>query len=157
MNGTLLQAFSTADEQKASFNNDIAAGFTVIFLMAVFLMLFAWIGRRKQYLKPAALLALAGFLIVGWDAYSGSYGRFFEAQVQGSELRLRFAEPLAKDVSLPADSVDTALSGSPGKSNRQCYVRVVLKSGGSYRSATLDKEFAACKKLGQDLLQALKH
>lgn len=156
MNATMLQEFSTADDLKSSFNSDIAAGFAVIFFMAAAAMLFAWIGRRKEYVKPTAALAVAGFAIVGWSAYSASYARFFEVEVQGAQLKLKFAGPLAKEVLVSSDAIDTVLSGSPGKFNRQCYVRIVLKSGGSYRSVLLDQEYAACKGISRDILQMLR-
>ncbi len=130
-------------------------GSVVILVMAALVLLLAWDRKRRLYLQPAIALALAGIVVVAWGSYSASYARFIVAEVKDSELRLGFAGPFARELPVSPASIETVLFGSPGKSNRQCYIKIVLKTGDSYRSSTLDEEPGACKKLRRELLEAL--
>ena len=62
---------------------------------------------------------------------------------------------LGKQVVVPNGEVDSIRFGSTGKSSRGCYVRIMLKSGNSYRSATLDNQLDTCKTLRLQMLAAL--
>lgn len=134
---------------------DVLVGAGVTLVMAGAFLLLARSQGRKLYLWPVVLLAMVALLVVAWRSYDATYARFIEADVSTSGLRLRFAGANVKDVTIYPGAIDSVSFGLPGKSDRQCYIRVLLKNGDSYRSSVIDQKPADCKKLRQEIVQAL--
>ncbi|WP_028102760.1 hypothetical protein [Pseudoduganella violaceinigra] len=152
----MIQFFARPNELADSFSRSVTIGLIAIILMGAVVLLAAWSRRRKWYLKPAMAMGFIGLFLVAWGAYSATYARFIEAEVRSSGLRLRFAGPFAKDLTVAPDAVADVLFGTPGKSHRQCYIRISLKSGASYSSPPLAMELEQCKALRRKLAQALE-
>jgi len=152
---TIFEVFGSAEEAASSFLAGVAFG-TVLVLASASAIL-AWADRRwgKQYWESAAALSITVIIVVVWTSYGMNFGRFIAAQVAPDGAHLHFAGPSGRDLFIASDSVETVLFGLPGKSNRQCYIRILLKSGESYRSVTFDREAGACKQLMREINQVL--
>ena len=146
------QTFGTSSEVFGVFIADVVCCAVVLLVVVVLLV---WCQRRNGSWRPVAALALAGFSVVAWSLYNSTYGHFIEAEAADTGLRLRFAGLMRRDVTIFPEAIDTVLFGLPGKSNHQCYFRVVLKNGDSFRSSEIDLAAAECKKLRQQMLLAL--
>lgn len=105
----------------------------------------------RPYIKPIGAASLVAAVVVAWVWYSTTFGRFVAAETLPSGIYLHFDGPMAKNLLVPREAIDTVLFGLPGKSNRKCYIKIRLKSGESYRSVTFDSDLEACKQLRLNL------
>ncbi|MFO1262040.1 MAG: hypothetical protein U1E84_01665 [Rhodoferax sp.] len=149
-------SFGTAAEISTAFAGALTYGGLVVLIGAGVVGLLAWDQSRKVPLRLISVLALVAFIAAASIAYETTAARFFALETKGSQLLLRFAGPFSREVLLSGRDVQTVLFGMPGKSDRNCYIRVVLKSGSSYRSSDRYDPVKVCQGLRLQILNALE-
>lgn len=149
----MTQIFASADQVTGAFLSGISAGFLAVLAMAGVLLAGLWDARRRLYVQYVAVFALAAIGCVVLVAYLVTFDRFVEMHRSGSVLELHYAGPFARKVAVERGNIDTVLYGTPGKSPRPCYVKIVLKSQQSHRSASLDADVTTCKRIRGEILE----
>lgn len=149
----MSEIFAAAEQATGAFLSGILAGVLAVLVMACVLLAGLWDAHRRLYIKPVATFALAAIGCVATVVYLTTVDRFVEVHRAGSVLELHYAGPFARKVFVERDSIDTVLFGTTGKSPRPCYIRIVLKSQQSYRSASLNADVTACKRIRGEILE----
>ncbi|MDA8456727.1 hypothetical protein M4R22_18355 [Acidovorax sp. GBBC 3334] len=110
-------------------------------------------------LPTLAALALCAWGIAAAVSYFGTVARFSALEVRAGTVRVHYgAGPFARSVSMPSDDVQHVLSGQPGKGTYPrgpCYLRLVLRSGETHRSAPTQAA-TDCKQLRGDIARAVR-
>ena len=149
----MSEIFAAADEVTGAFLSGISAGVLAVLVMACVLLAGLWDAHRRLYIKSVTVFALAAIVCVAVAVYLITFDRFVEVRKVGPVLELHYAGPFAHKVFVERDSIDTVLFGTTGKSPRPCYIRIVLKSQQSYRSASMDADVATCKRIRGEMLE----
>ncbi len=152
----MFRVLKDSSEATNEFITGLLIGCEVMLVLLVIILALAWDRKRKFYAGPLAMLVFTGIVLLVWNTYRETYACFNAIDVSGTGLRLRFDGPFAREVVVSPGAIDSVLFGLPGKSNRQCFIRVVLRNGDNYRSTTFDQPAAQCKELRQGIVQALK-
>lgn len=155
LGAAMRESFATPAENAEAFLNALAAGGLVVIGISLVALLLSSDSFEKVHVKPVATVAFAGFACVLWIAHASTFAHFIAAEATPSGIRLQFVGPFEQDVFLARGTIDAVLFGALGKSNRSCYLKVLSKSGESYRSVTLDKEVRMCKRLRIKILEAM--
>ncbi|MDI1245934.1 MAG: hypothetical protein PSV24_11080 [Rhodoferax sp.] len=149
----MSETFAATTDVTRAFVFGVSAGALTVCLMAGVVLAGLWDAQRQLYLKSVAAFALLAVGSVACVTYFVTFGRFVAARTTGSMLELRYAGPLARSVLIERGEIDAVLFGTTGKSARPCYIKVILKSRESYRSATLDAEVATCKRIRSEMVE----
>lgn len=154
---TVIWRFATPAEVHASLLSGVSVGFSIVFVMAAVVLAGLCDSYRRLYVGPVAAVALVAFACVVWAEYFFTFDRFVALQYTSSVLELQYSGPLAKIVVLKPDVVAAVLWGSEGKTGfGPCHIKVVVKSGESYRREAIARSDAACRRLRDDIAVALR-
>lgn len=152
----MIVHFTTSEAVSADFYETVLLGAVVAFIMAMTALLCSREKRPILSVRTISVVGLVGFGCVVSVAYFSTYDRFIRAQVDNTGIKLVYSGPFGKEVTIPRNSIENVLFGLPGKTNRQCYIRVLQHTGESYRSATVVKQSEACKSLRADISAKLE-
>jgi hypothetical protein len=152
----IVESFETAGSVTSSFVSGICVGTFVVLLVAAAFLLGVGGPGRKKFLKPIAGLSVACILAISASSYFTTFSRFIAMEAGANGIRLQFAGSFGQEVFIRPDEISDVLFGLPGKSDRQCYVKIQLKSGRSYRRTSFNRKIDACKQLRQDIFQMLR-
>lgn len=135
------------------------AYWAVVVVMGVAVL---WVADRG---KPASLTVGASIsfgavllAIISFAVYSNTVANFAAITVRGSTVRLAYPAPFARTVTISSEDVQQVLVGLPGKRSYptvQCYIKLVLRSGGNHRSASREQTVESCKQLRISIERAL--
>lgn len=144
------EVFADAAAMSADFAQTLAwwSAFVVIGVAVL------WLADRG---RPSALTLRAsaslGAVLLGaisLAVYSNTVANFAAITVHGNVVSLAYPAPYARTVAIPAQEVQHVLVGLPGKRSyptTQCYIKLVLRSGDSHRSAAREQTLESCKQL----------
>lgn len=151
----MTASFSTAEALQRQFHDTSIILATMVLALAVGGVLDS--RRRSPTLSFSSVCTVAAAALVGVIAFShwSAYDQFVQAEVTRADVKLLYVGRFGKQVVVTHEEVETIRFGSIGKSNQGCYIRILLKSGDSYRSATLNNQLDTCKSLRVQMLTAL--
>jgi hypothetical protein len=104
-------------------------------------------------IKSIGILGIVIFSCLSGFTYSSTFGDFINAELSMTEIKLQYAGPFGGTMTLPLEKVENVLVGS-GKTQYGCYIRIVHKSGKTYKSNYLYKQVETCRLMRQQILSA---
>lgn len=154
----MQEVFADAAALSADFLQTLAYWSAVVAMGVAVL----WVADRG---KPTSL-TLSGVIafgaallgVISFAVYSNTVANFTAITVRGNTVSLAYPAPFARTVTISSEEVQQVLMGLPGKRSyptAQCYIKLVLRSGGNHRSASREQTVESCKQLRMSIERAL--
>lgn len=148
--------FSSPAEAAAAFGQGAMASAIVTLAIAA---VAAFAARSAQPVVSIKAIFVAGMVmcsgLFGY-AYWSAYGRFLAAEVGNDGIALQYGGWQRRSIGLQHDMIETILVGQRSKTDTQCHIAIQLKSGETYRSASMDKKIEACKDIRRQMVAVLE-
>jgi hypothetical protein len=152
----MITIFATSDFIAADFKASLWTAFFVLLAMAVTAYILAIENPTVLRLKSIGYLTLFIACGMSLSSYSATYGLFIKSEMIESKIGLTYAGFFGDKKIILKDKLETILVGTPRRNDRGCYVKIILISGDTYKSALLNERATVCREIRNEMLSNLK-